>query len=277
MAMKGLVKYYARPRLNEPNMLAAWPGIGNVSIIVANYLRKQLDFKRLAEIEGPYFFNPIGVVVKGSLVEAPQFPESKFYYWKNKKRDGSDLILFVGDDQPSVRTYELAHSVLDTGMRFQVKRYYTCAAALTHIHHTEQSRVWGVATSRSLTHELRQFDLIQGGNMQIAGLNGLLLGVAKERKLAGICLLGEVPMYATRVPNPMAALAVLEALQMMLDIKLDLKEMEQLAAESKEKMKQMVAEAMGEYINYFTEPIWEQGQEGDEGEDEEDEGNEESN
>jgi hypothetical protein len=55
---------------------------------------------------------------------------------------------------------------------------------------------------------------------------------------------------------------------MMLDIELDLKEMEQLAAESKEKMKQMVAEAMGEYINYFTEPIWEQGEEGDEGDEE---------
>ncbi len=266
--IRGFVHFYARPKLNSPSMLAVWPGIGNVAIIAANYLRKQLDFKRLAEIEPSHFFNPIGVVVKDNLVEAPQFPQSRFYYWKNKKGAG-DLILFIGDDQPVTQNYELANTVLDVGLKFQAKRIYTCAAALTHIHHTERSRVWGVGTNKGLTKELRQFDLIQGGNLQIAGLNGLLLGVAKERKVDGVCLLGEVPMYATRVQNPMAALSVLEALTMMLDIKIDMSEMESLAAETQERMKQMVAEAMGEYISYFTEPIWEQGQEPEEDDEQE--------
>ena len=260
--MKNLVRCYAHPKLNTPVMLAVWPGIGNVAVIVANYLRKQLNFKRLAEIEPSHFFNPIGVLVRNSIVEEPQFPESQFFYWKNK-RGKSDLILFVGDDQPLTQGYELASMVLDVGQKYQVRRYYTCAAALTHIHHTEQPRMWGVGTTRSLVNELRQYDLIQSGNLQIAGLNGLLLGVAKERKMEGVCLLGEVPMYATKMPNPMAALSILEALSMMLDIKIDLDEMAQIAAESREKMKQLVAEAMGEYINYFTEPIWEQGEEGD--------------
>ncbi|MBN1366573.1 MAG: PAC2 family protein [Dehalococcoidales bacterium] len=266
--MKGLVHYHARPRLNSPAMLAVWPGIGNVAVIVANYLRKQLEFKRLAEIEPSRFFNPIGVVVKENIVEEPQFPQSRFYYWKNKK-GARDLILFMGDDQPVTQNYELANVVLEVGLKFQIKRVYTLAAALTHVHHTERPRVWGVGTTKPLTKELRQLDLIQGGNLQIAGLNGLLLGVAKERELEGICLLGEVPMYATRVQNPMAALSVLEALTMMLEIKIDMSEMEQLAAETQEKMKQMVAEAMGEYISYFTEPIWEQGQDPEEDDEEE--------
>jgi proteasome assembly chaperone (PAC2) family protein len=200
------------------------------------------------------------VLVKDNIVEEPQFPESKFYYWKNK-RGRKDLILFVGDDQPITQGYELANTVLDVGQKFQVQRFYTCAAALTHIHHTERPRMWGVGTSRSLVKELRQYDLIQGGNLQIAGLNGLLLGVAKERQLEGVCLLGEVPMYAAKVPNPLASLSILEALGMVLNMDIDLTEMEQIAAESKEKMKQLVAEAMGEYINNFTEPIWEQGEE----------------
>ncbi len=265
--VKGIVRYYARPQLNSPAMLAVWPGIGNVAVIVANYLRKQLNFKRLAEIEPSHFFNPIGVIVKENIIEAPQFPQSKFYYWKNKK-GANDLILFIGDDQPLTQNYELANVVLDVGLKFKVKRVYTLAAALTHIHHTERPRVWGVGTTKTLTKELRQLDLIQGGNLQIAGLNGLMLGIAKERKVDGICLLGEVPMYATRVQNPMAALSVLEALTMMLEIKIDMSEMEELAAETQEKMKQMVAEAMGEYISYFTEPIWEQGQEPEDDEEE---------
>ena len=74
--MKELVKLYAKPKLNSPNMLAAWPGIGNLSIIVATYLERKLNFKRLAEIEASYFFDPIGVVARDNVVEAPQFPQS---------------------------------------------------------------------------------------------------------------------------------------------------------------------------------------------------------
>ncbi len=258
--MKDLVKLYARPKLNSPNMLAAWPGIGNVSIIIATYLKRKLNFKELGEIEASYFFDPIGVVVKDNVVEAPQFPQNKFYYWKNKGGE-SDIILFIGEDQPAAKVYEMANCVLDVGIHFQVKRIYTCAAALTRIHHTEQPRVWGVATSQQVAEDLKRYNLVERGNLQISGLNGLLLGVTKEKDIEGVCLLGEVPMYATRIQNPMAALVVLEVLAKMLGIEIDTVELAQLAKETKERMRQVAAEAMGEYIDYFTEPIWEQEEE----------------
>jgi len=248
-------------------MLAAWPGIGNVSMLVAGYLEKHLEFKRLAEIEASRFFDPIGIAVRDNVVEAPQFPRSRFSYWKNPGA-GSDIILFVGDDQPPTNAYALAHSVIDLGLRFQVKRIYTCAAAMTRIHHSEMPNVWGVATVPELTEELRQLNLIQRGNLQISGLNGLLLGVAKERNVEGICLLGEVPSYATRVPSPMAALAIYSVLPQMLDIKIDTFELSQQANEMREHLKQIAAQAMGEYIDLFTEPIWEYGQEDEDDEDE---------
>ncbi len=262
-----LIKIYARPKLNSPNLIAAWPGIGNVSMLVANYLERHLEFKRLAKIEPSRFFDPIGVAVRNNVVEAPQFPQSTFYYWKNKK-ELSDIILFIGDDQPSFNAYELANCVIDVGIKYQVKRIYTCAAAITRIHHSEQPNVWGVATVPELTAELKERDLIQRGNLQISGLNGLLLGVAKERNIEGICLLGEVPAYATRIQNPMAALAIFSVLPGMLDIKIDTLELSQQADETRERIKQLAAEAMGEYIDLFTEPIWEYGEEDDEEEEE---------
>jgi proteasome assembly chaperone (PAC2) family protein len=261
--LKTLVKFSARPKLNSPNMLAAWPGIGNVSMIAATYLQRRLDFRELGEIEAPHFFDPIGVIAKDSVVEAPQFPQSKFYFWKNRGR-GSDIILFIGENQPASKGYELANCVLDVGLKFQVKRIYTCAAALTRIHHTEQPRVWGVATARQVANDLKRHGLVQKGNFQIAGLNGLLLGVAKERDIEAICLLGEVPTYLSRIQNPMAALAVVKVLTKMLNISVDTTELAQLASETKEQMKQIAAEAMGEYIDYFTMPIWEHGEEEEE-------------
>ena len=261
--MEKLIKIRARPKLNSPVMLAAWPGIGNVALIVATYLIRKLDFKELGEIEAAYFFDPIGVMVKDSVVEAPQFPQSQFYYWKNSG-GGNDILLFIGEDQPATKGYELANCVLDLALRFEVKRIYTCAAAITRIHHTEQPNVWGVATNQEVTEDLRKYDLLQRGNLQIAGLNGLLLGVTKERDIEGVCLLGEVPAYATRIQNPMAALAVLRVLSTMLGLNVDIDELAQMAAETKERMKQVAAEAMGEYIEHFTTPIWEQGEEEEE-------------
>ena len=237
-------------------MLAAWPGISNVAMIVASYLLKKLAFKDLAEVRAADFFDPIGVLVKDNVVEAPQFPESKFHYWKNSG-GGSDIILFTGEAQPSTKGYEMANCVIDVGLRFGVKRIYTCAAALTRIHHTEQPNVWGVGTSQALAEELAKYDLVQRGNLQISGLNGLLLGVAKERDIEGICLLGEVPTYATRIQNPMAALAIINALTKIMGISIDTDELEQLARETRQRMKQIAAEVMEEYIDFFTEPIWE--------------------
>jgi predicted ATP-grasp superfamily ATP-dependent carboligase len=60
--------------------------------------------------------------------------------------------------------------------------------------------------------------------------------------------------------NPMAALAILDKLTKMLGVKIDTGELVQLASETKEVMKQMAAEAMEEYIDFFTEPIWERGE-----------------
>jgi uncharacterized protein len=262
--MRDLVKLYARPKLKDPNLLAVWPGVGNVAIIIATYLQSKLNFKDLAEIQPINFFDPTGVLVEDSIIEAPQFPQSKFSYIKSAKKGGSDLILFMGDDQPPSKGYALSHCVLDVAVRFNVQRVYTCAAALTRIHHTEQPKVWGVGTNAAMVQELKKLNLKQKGNLQIAGLNGLLLGVAKEREMDGMCLLGEVPMYASRMPNPMAALAVLRILAKMLEFELDYSDLNKVAEETREKMKQAAAEAMGQYIDYFTQPIWEQGQEEEE-------------
>src|SRR4030042_1095782 len=114
--MSDIVKITARPKLNTPNLLATWPGIGNVAIIIANYLKTKLNFKELGYLEASYFFDPIGVLVRDNIVEEPNFPQSDFYYWKNTG-GGHDLILFIGDEQPASKGYDLAHCILNVGQR----------------------------------------------------------------------------------------------------------------------------------------------------------------
>lgn len=264
--MKKLYKLNSKPTLREPNLLAAWPGISGVASIVASYLLRKLPFKDLAEINDPYFFDPIGILVKNGIVESPQFPKGRFYYYKNKE-EKPDLIIFTGDDQPQNKTHELAHTIIDLAERFNVKTIYTSAAALTRIHHSEHPKVWAAATSEKVSEDISKYGVTVGENLQISGLNGLLLGVAKERNQEGLCLLGEVPTYFSRMPNPIAALSIVKTLAKMLEIEVDTFELAQQASEVKEKMKQMASEAMEEYIDYFTEPIWEKDDEGNYGND----------
>jgi hypothetical protein len=56
----------------------------------------------------------------------------------------------------------------------------------------------------------------------------------------------------------------------MLNIEVDIGELTQTANEAADRLKQVAAEAMGEYIDNFTRPIWEYGVDIDDEEEEED-------
>jgi len=241
-------------------MLASWPGIGDVSLTAARYLVEKLNAVEIGEIEPVNFFEPVGVTVKDNVVESPRFPESKFYYWQYPKA-GKGLVIFIGEEQPAFKGYELVNCVLDVAQRLRVSRVYSCAAAVTRIHHSEEMKVWGAATNSDLVDELSKQNVILRGNLRIAGLNGLILGMAQERGMEGICLLGEVPAYATQIANPKASLAVLGIMTKMLGITVDLAELGHLAERVDEEMDRIAKRVTAEFIDQFTEPIWEQDEE----------------
>jgi len=254
---KGIISLHRRPRPKSCSMFVSWPGIGDVSLIVAKYLKEKPGAVEIGEIEPANFFEPVGVTVEDNVIESPRFPESKFYYWQDKET-GKGLVLFIGEEQPSSKGYELVNCILDVAQKLKVERIYSCAAAVTRIHHSEEPKVWGVATKRELIEELSKCNVILRGNLRIAGLNGLVLGIAKERDIEGICLLGEVPTYGTQIANPKASLAVLEVLTRMLGIDIDLTELSNLAKQTDEEMEFIAKRATAEFIGRFTEPIWEQ-------------------
>ncbi|MBM3132249.1 MAG: hypothetical protein FJZ95_04350 [Chloroflexi bacterium] len=195
------------------------------------------------------------MLVHDNVVQFPVFPESRFHLVKTP-RGKSDLIIFYCDAQPDQNQYDLAHAVLDAAERFKVKRIYTCASALVQ-HSVQKSRVLVAATDARLVRELKKYDITLAGDFQIRGLNGLLLGAARERGIEGICILGETPQYAAEMRNPIAALAVLQTLSKVLDLDLDLADMAQEAEQMAIAMKQLSQEMMVKYIDHFTQPIWE--------------------
>ena len=225
---KGISRH-KEPHLDKPFFIAAWPGMGNVALRAASFLREQLQAEEFAEIEAADFFPVSGVTIRENLVDEPRLPKSKFYALRTR-RFARDIMLFIGDAQPSSgKEYAFANLVMDVAVQFGVERLYTFAAMPSNIGHKQYPRVWGVATHAELIEILRKFGVHIMSYGHISGLNGSLLGVAKMRGIEGICLLGELPYYATQIENPKASKAVLEVLGNMLDIHLDMTELEKLA------------------------------------------------
>jgi len=234
------ITFYQEPQLEKPDLVAAWPGIGNIGIIALNTLREALEAELFAEIEPCRFSYPHALSIRDGELESLKFPDSKFYF----KRTGTkDLLLFIGGEQPgeTMKGYEIANLVLDVALNLGCQRVYTAAAAVAPIHHTLRPRVWAVPNRRELVAEARRYrntllmgDIEgRGGQGTITGLNGLLLGVAKSRGLPGICLLGEIPIYISQfpVPYPKASKSILEVLTANLGLAVDLGSLDEQAQE----------------------------------------------
>ena len=212
------VKWYARPELRRPYMVAAWSGMGAVALLSANLMCQELSAQPLGEVDPQAFFSPSQVLVQEGLVQAPLFPESKFYFWN--KGEEHDLIILIGAEQPA-NGYGMARVVLDIAQQFGVERIHTAAAMATFVHHAHEPRVWGTATDSDLLVEMQGHGVTVMEQGTISGLNGLLLAIARERGIRGLCLLGEIPAYATQMINPAASRAVLVVLARMLGLRID--------------------------------------------------------
>ena len=232
------IKLYKEPKLERPDLICGWPGIGRIGIMAIDYLRRAIAAEELGEIEPWDFFEPRKVTIRDGLLESLEFPTNKFYYQRLAKRD---LLLFIGEEQPAEgmrlyaageRAYRMANLVLDVAEKFGSQRVYTSGAAPTQIHHSLKPRVWAVPNSDDLIDEVRDYENtvlmseIEGrrGQGAISGLNGLLLGVARKRGMKALCLMGEIPYYlqASPWPYPKASIAVLEILTSNLGIDIDL-------------------------------------------------------
>jgi len=230
------LKFVKKPKLKNPCLIAAWSGMGGVALIATKTLQQKLGAEECGEILPYDFFSPTEVLIKDYIIQTPKFPGNKFYFWD--KGDRHDLLIFVGNDQPQ-RGWEFAHLVLDVAEEFRVRRIYTSAAFPLWMHHSREPHVWGTATNAQLVKYLKAYGVMPMGEGTIGGLNGLLLGIARQRGMEGVCLLGEMPIYATRIANPKASQAVLEVLTKMMGTEIDLQELTDMAEQLEPNMEQL--------------------------------------
>lgn len=172
------------PVLESPVFVEGLPGFGNVGKIAAHLLVKFCGAKLFAEFYSPFFPDYVSVNSKGIC----QLPRYQFYAASMEK---NDFIIMTGDTQPSfddvVAHYMICSEILD----FVEKQGCTFIATLGGIPMAgDKAQVYVAASSPRLATEFMEKGAVIYSKGRIVGATGLLLGLAKERGLEGVCLLG---------------------------------------------------------------------------------------
>jgi uncharacterized protein (TIGR00162 family) len=208
------IKEFAQIQPNNPVLIEGLPGLGLVGKIALRYLIKQLKAKKIAYLYSPHFPYFVLVNKKGNV----RLLRGSFYYYQNPK--GNDIILFTGDSQSQTieGQYEIADCMLDFSEKHGVKTIATIGGY--RMEPKEKPQVFIAATNHEIIHKaLDAGASLSASGSPIVGTAGLILGLAKFKKVEALCLLGETRGY---LPDPLAAKSVLEVLKSTFNFDLDL-------------------------------------------------------
>ena len=209
------IKEFTQIELNNPVLVEGLPGLGLVGKIAIRYLIKQLKAQKFAHLYSPHFPYFVLVNKKGNV----RLLRGSFYFWKNENGQ-HDLILFTGDSQSQTieGQYEIAGRMLDFAQKHNVKTIVTIGGY--RMEAKGKPKVFAAATAQDLLDKALQAGaVVSSSGSPIVGTAGLILGLARFKKINALCLLGETRGY---LPDPLSARSVLEVLKSTFNFDVDL-------------------------------------------------------
>src|SRR3989344_5050680 len=188
------------PVLNKPVLIEGLPGIGNVGKVAIDFLIEELKAKKLYSFFCYKF--PYSVFVnEENLIEMPKL---EIYYKKFKNQKIPDLLLLTGDIQPidEESGFSFCEEVI------KIMKEYHCIGGITTggiglQTAPSQPRIFCTGNDAELLKSYDKKSLgvepeIFGVVGPIAGVSGILLGLARLRGVPCVSLLAETfghPMY----------------------------------------------------------------------------------
>ncbi len=240
-------------KLNDPWLVAVWPGMGNVAMLGGGSLVESLGATPAGTIPEEPYFKVDHIEIKDGIARPGRLPRNMFFIWEDPagKRD---LVIFVGEAQPQTGGRDLCDTILDRAQEMGVTRVFTFASLGSQVSPKDEPTVYAAATSEALLDTLTKLGaevLLEG---QISGLNGALIGAAAQRGLEGACLLGEIPFYAVGVPNPQASLAVVRLFGKLSGIEMDTSVLESASEAAEPRLLSMQEQISGQRADNDDEP-----------------------
>jgi uncharacterized protein len=211
---------------NRPLLVAVWPGMGQVALTAGYYLMSKLHMHETDPLPAQDLFDVDEVDIQEGLVRTARLPKTRIFRRKDPATR-REIVVLIGEAQPPAGKLAFCGRLLDYAERLGIREVFTFAAMADEVSLRSPPRVFGVATHSEGREKLREAGVPILSSGRIAGLNGVLLGVAAQRGFQGLGLLGEMPALVTPVPFAKASAAVLEAFQRLSGIQIELQELEE--------------------------------------------------
>ncbi|MEM2111191.1 MAG: PAC2 family protein [Candidatus Bathyarchaeia archaeon] len=170
--------------LKRPITVVGLPGIGRIGNIVARFLIESSRAELFAEMYSPSFPDYV-VIDKNGICRPPRY---EFYASTTNK----NLLILTGDAQLPIDNVVVHHEICGEVIDFISDIGSDFIITVDGASSPQPTKdVYIAATSKKLAAEYskRNAALFKGG--RIIGPSGLLLGLAKMRRLRGICIIGQ--------------------------------------------------------------------------------------
>jgi uncharacterized protein (TIGR00162 family) len=229
-----IVEKKAVKKLRRGVLITGLPGIGLIGQVVGRYLVEDIKAEKIANLFSPHFPHQVFMTKKGGM----RIIKNSFYLHRGKKHD---ILILLGDIQAvsSVGQYEVVGVILDYCRKIGITEILTVGGYSTG-KIAEDRKIFGVTTTEELRTKLKKHGVVFGeAKGSIVGAAGLLPALGKLHGIPGACIMGET--HGSYVDTG-SARQIVVMLSKYLELKIDIKKLDQRAKESQKALKQVQAE-----------------------------------
>jgi predicted ATP-grasp superfamily ATP-dependent carboligase len=204
------VRWMAQPTLQRPTIIAAFTGWNDAGDAASNSVRHLIEAwnaQPLAEIDPEEFtdFATVRPHVRLSSAMTRSIVWPTVGLW-SASTPGGDVILVLGPE-PALRWRLFGEQIVAVAQRFGASMLLTLGALLADVPHSRPVQLMGTATDQTM---IDRFDLQRSRYEGPTGIVGVLHDAFTHTDLPSASLWAAVPAYASQVPSPKAALALVE-------------------------------------------------------------------
>ncbi len=201
-------------------LISSLPDMGKVGGLVTQHITKKLETKKAVQIilaDKPWVNLEDGVI---------ELPHDEYTLSVDEK---NSIVIFTGENQPQEPriVFEIADKVLDIVSQMGNIKMVISAGGYLPSEGSKTNKVYGVATDSQSINFLKSFDvkLLSSEVKSITWFNGLILGIAKSRKINAVGLFGEI--LDAESPQYKTASNIINVIEKIIQIKIDTKELDE--------------------------------------------------
>lgn len=249
------VRWLAKPKLTSPVLVAGFTGWNDAGEAASMALRTMVEAwgaEALADID-PEPFTDFATVRPKVVLDADR---QRSIVWPtvgiwSVSLPGTDVILVLGPE-PALRWRGFAEQILGICDQFGVSMAISLGALLADVPHSRPVTLIGTATDDSL---IERFELQRSQYEGPTGIVGVIHDCLHRAGVATASLWAAVPGYASQVPSPKAAMALVERACTMIGTPAPLQGLASGAAEYEARVAAVIGDDddMAEYLTRLEE------------------------